>query len=256
MLNGLRKTKVSEEIDLFTLDLRKIGQSDGKLIDKHIVEICEGQSGSDVELVKKNLLKFIETKSKETKYGAVAEFFVHLCVREMGLRQEFLFRNLEEGSIKKGFDGYFSQGKNTFMVESKSGACSTKNISHTTKIKEAYNDLKGIVSGNSSKSKNNPWRNAYNHARHADVGSSKSIYQKLKILSDKYDEEDFGNILDFRIIVASTIFRENNNSPDFHSQILSSPKNLLEKFKSEQTKIICLTKQTYEAFILYLKDEL
>lgn len=36
--------------------------------------------------------------------GAVAEFFVHLYLNILGLKQECLFLNLEENSIKKGFD--------------------------------------------------------------------------------------------------------------------------------------------------------
>ena len=79
-------------------------------------------------------------KDDTTKIGAVAEFFIHLFLRELGYKQEFLFYNLEERSIKKGFDGYFSQGETQFIVESKSGFESTRNISHKAKIKEAYND--------------------------------------------------------------------------------------------------------------------
>jgi hypothetical protein len=256
MLNGLGAKPISQSIELFTLDLRELSEDYKKLIDQHIVEICEGDSGSAIELVKQNLHRFISTKSKATQYGAVAEFFVHLCIREMGLRQEFLFRNLEEGSIKKGFDGYFSIGKKAFIVESKSGSSSTKDISHKAKVNEAYVDLRDVISGKSDKSKNNPWKNAYNHARHGDVGSSKSIYQKLKELSDKYDKEDFGSILDFRIIVASTIFIESPECENFHEQILATPTILLEKIKSRQTKIICISKATFSTFMEYLKGDL
>ena len=62
------------------------------------------------------------------------------------VKQEFLFFNLEENSIKKGFDGLFSKDSETFLVESKSGTILTKGISHRTKLKTAYTDsLSGRV---------------------------------------------------------------------------------------------------------------
>ncbi|MFY2508239.1 hypothetical protein ACN3E9_08105 [Vibrio pectenicida] len=110
--------------------------------------------------------------------GAISEFFVHLYLQESGYKQEFLFFNLEEGSIKKGFDGFFSKNSDTFLLESKSGSIKSKKISHKDKLKSAYSDLENYVSGKSEKGKNNPWKNAYNHASHIDVGTEKSIRKK------------------------------------------------------------------------------
>lgn len=50
-------------------------------------------------------------------------------------------------------------------MESKSGSHTTEDMSHPNKIGEAYGDLKNKLAGK-IKGKPNPWRNAYNHAKH------------------------------------------------------------------------------------------
>ncbi|HHQ4809445.1 TPA: hypothetical protein ACSP29_003874, partial [Aeromonas veronii] len=196
--------RFSNNIELHVLDFINLTPEITKQIDDQLVQICEGDSDSDLDLVKSNFLKFLETKDERTKIGAVAEFFVHLYLRQMKLKQEFLFFNLEEGSIKKGFDGFFSSETEEYLVESKSGLASTDGISHKNKIKEAYSDISSVIAGDSRKSKNNPWRNAYNHACHADVGTSKTIRKKIKELSDLFDNGEFGKVDKFNIIPCSS----------------------------------------------------
>lgn len=136
--------RFSNNVELHVLDFINLTPEITKQIDDQLVQICEGDSDSDLDLVKSNFLKFLETKDERTKIGAVAEFFVHLYLRQMKLKQEFLFFNLEEGSIKKGFDGFFSSETEEYLVESKSGLASTDGISHKNKIKEAYSDISDI----------------------------------------------------------------------------------------------------------------
>ncbi len=66
-----------------------------------------------------------------------------------------------------------------FLMESKSGSCQTKNISHINKIKEAYNDLDKYITGESEKGLGNPWINAYNHANQGDVKAKKVLKIKF-----------------------------------------------------------------------------
>ncbi|MBL0440163.1 hypothetical protein JEO77_01710 [Aeromonas veronii] len=145
--------RFSNNVELHVLDFINLTPEITKQIDDQLVQICEGDSDSDLDLVKSNFLKFLETKDERTKIGAVAEFFVHLYLRQMKLKQEFLFFNLEEGSIKKGFDGFFSSETEEYLVESKSGLASTDGISHKNKIKEAYSDISSVIAGDSRKVK-------------------------------------------------------------------------------------------------------
>jgi hypothetical protein len=47
------------------------------------------------------------------------------------------------------------------------------------------------MSGKSKKGRNNPWRNAYNHASHIDVGSRKPLRDKLRDIAKLYDSGEF-----------------------------------------------------------------
>lgn len=243
---------VRDDIVLTIVDIKALDLAMANEIDSYILTICEGESDGDLPSIKSRFIKFLSTKSKSTKFGAVAEFFIHLYLNKHGFKQEFLFFNLEEGSIKKGFDGIFTRSDAEYIVESKSGSYETSNISHKEKLIEAYSDLESYMNGNNKKSKNNPWRNAYNHASHADVNSSKDLRRKIKKLSDLYDANKFGSVGDFNIIPCSTIFV----NPDVYVNFSDSLRNdydFIKEFSGKSVQAICITKHTFDAFIYYLE---
>lgn len=222
-------------------------------IDEYFVSICEGDSGSNLNDVKKIIIDFLGTKDPRTKMGATAEFFIHLYLKSLGFKQECLFLNLEERSIKKGFDGYYSIDSEEFIMESKSGSSSTETLTHESKIKEAYSDLKNNLAGTSRKSKNNPWKNAYNHASHIDVGTSSNIRKNIKKLSDEYEASTYHNIKDFNIIPSSTIFLENVWTDEYSNDIIDILESLSESLDFKKINIICVTKQSLDLFKNYLE---
>lgn len=244
--------KISESVELHVLDLVELTPELVKQIDENLVQICEGDSESPLQLVKSNFVRFLGSKDDRTRIGAVAEFFVHLYLRQSGYKQEFLFFNLEEGSIKKGFDGFFSKGNDEYLVESKSGLDSTVGISHKKKLKEAFNDISSVISGDSKKSKNNPWKNAYNHASHADVGAKKTIRSKIKELSDLFDNDHFKSADEFNIVPCSSIFLTGDWKHDISSQILNVEGRFFEDLEAKSVKSICISKATYSVFLKYL----
>ncbi|MEI4976781.1 hypothetical protein U1437_21340 [Aeromonas caviae] len=170
---------ISEDKKISVITITEITPPLKKYIDENIVSICEGATDSEIDDIKHQYLNFLSTKNTTTKHGSVAEFFVHLYLRSEGYRQEFMFFNLEEGSIKKGFDGVFTKNNQEFIVESKSGLSSTQKISHSLKLREAYNDIRDYVSGKTTKGNNNPWRNAYNHASQIDINTKKALEKSL-----------------------------------------------------------------------------
>lgn len=246
-------TNIDDGIELVIIDIINLDVEDKLFLDNHIVEICEGSSDTELKDMKNRLLSFLERKTIITQYGAVAEFFIHAHLKHSGFKQEFLFFNLEEGSIKKGFDGVFTKDQIEYILESKSGESDSIGISHESKLKEAYNDLKNYVSGKSKKGSNNPWRNAYNHASHADVGSSKSLREKIKKLSDLYDSKDFKKISEFNIIPCSTIFVIKDSLDNFSRKINEDNKFLMD-FEGNSIRAICVTKHTFESFKSYLRN--
>lgn len=238
---------------LHVIGIESITEDIKDLLNTYFVSICEGDSDSEISLVKQRLAKFLETKNEETQMGAVAEFFVHLYLNQLNFKQEFLFFNLEENSIKKGFDGLFSKDSETFLVESKSGTISTKGISHRMKLNTAYLDLKNYVSGKSEKGKNNPWRNAYNHASHTDVCAEKGIRKKIKKLCDMYDSGEYTNIKDYRIIPCSTIFLNSAFDNKENSKILKY-NDFLKSYDCITLDAICISKKSLEIFKKYLGE--
>ncbi|MDU8432762.1 hypothetical protein RYA99_26720 [Pseudomonas syringae pv. actinidifoliorum] len=243
---------ISSTHELHVINIESLDTKITNYLDDFLVSICEGSSDSELDLVKIRLRKFLEDKDTNTRMGAAAELFSHLYLRMIGYKQEFLFFNLEEGSIKKGFDGFFSKDSETYLLESKSGSISSKKISHKDKLKNAYSDLEKYVSGKSEKGKNNPWKNAYNHASHVDVGTEKSIRKKIKNLQDMFDQGTFNKITEFNIITCSTIFLDGVWDSTASADILNDNSFVLS-FDGKTIKAMCLTKSSLNSFIEYLE---
>lgn len=245
--------KLSNRCSVHLVNIPYIGPKLRNAFDSVLVEICEGKSNSEISTVKKRLVKFFNTKvDSTTELGAIAEFVCHAVLKKLGFKQEFLFLNLEEGSIKKGFDGFYTLGTQNWLFESKSGTISTANISHESKIKEAYSGLKNKVSGKkvNGNPQNDPWGNAYNHARV--VGTKKSICDQLKLLSDNYVNEKYTNISEHNIIPGSTIFFENTWAPKKQDQILKDISAIIDALDCKALHIVCVNKKTKELFLKYL----
>jgi len=244
-----KSIKIGESEILHLINIKEITPKLKKFLDKSIGEICEGDNASDIKIVKKRLIKFLETKKdSETEKGAVAEFFAHLFLRKYGFKQEFLFLNLEEESIKKGFDGYYSSENEEWIFESKSGSINTKGINHEKKIKEGYKDLQNKIAG---KTKNNPWQNAYSHASMIDVKSASSLRASLKKLSEDFTNKKFYKIKNFNIIPSSTIFLE-GKWKDVPAQTKTTILELINKFEYKKIHILCVHKNSLELFREYL----
>jgi len=156
--------------------------------------------------------------------------------------------------LKKGFDGYYSlDDKEEYIMESKSGSSLTSGITHPNKVKEAYKDLKNSLAG--TKSSNNPWKNAYNHASHIDVGTATNIRKNIKKLSDEFDNNKFHNIKDFNIIPASTIFLDGIWNDKYSKDIIDELQEISEEFEFSKLNIVCVTQQSLELFEKYLNEK-
>jgi hypothetical protein len=221
-------------------------------INANIVSICEGATNTDLPTIKQRLKAFLTPKKgSTTEMGAIAEFFGHLYLTEIGFNQEFLFLNLEEGSIKKGFDGYYSINDETWIYESKSGSLTTEGASHESKISSAYSDLKNKISGNPA---NNPWQNAYNHACHIDVGTDESIRQNLKALANAFNQGKRQDIGSFNIIPGSTLFIEGAWTNIDADDLAPKLKQLITTFNFTKIHIICVNKASIALFWDYLES--
>lgn len=256
MIDGVKKYQftINDKCVVNILDIKEMNNDLSKFIDNYIVKICEGDSGTNICIVKKRLIQFLKRKEDSSiEMGAVAEFFIHLFLNSEDFKQECQFFNLEENSIKKGFDGYYSKGGKEWIMESKSGLINTIGISHPNKIKIAYDDLKEKISGNVS---NNPWQNAYNHASTIDVNTSKTIRNNIKKMSDKFSQGNFDEIINFNIIPTSTIFLNNEWRETDVQDLLKKIEEKIKKFKYKNIIIICITKISVKLLENYLRSTL
>jgi hypothetical protein len=238
--------------ELIFIDFEDLSPELKNVIDLYFVTICEGNSGSQLNTVKKYLLKFLTDKKGQTlEIGAISEFFLHLYLNVSGYSPQFLYLNLEEGSIKKGFDGYYLNQDVQWIVESKSGYSKTNGITHKKKIDEAYKDLKDKLSGGAN---NNPWRNAYSHANNRDVNSTKNVRSTIKSYSDLYTNGTFQEIKDFNIIPGGTIVLDGNWIAPDYSAIEAEVRELIRNLEFKQIKVLCVTKKTIQLLWDYLEN--
>lgn len=241
---------INSNLQISIFEVTELNSNIQKCLDENLISICEGEhSFSDIETVKKRIVKLFTGKNDEWKMGAIAEFFIHLFMNLTGYTQECMFFNLEENSIKKGFDGYYKLNDNQWVMESKSGSILTQNISHKNKIKEAVTDLKGKFEGCAT---NNPWQNAYNHACHCDVGTPSDIRKSIKKLSDEYVLGTFHTLKEFNIIPCATIFLDTTWCPKDKDIIASEVQEAVKNTKYKKAHLICVTQGNIEIFNQYI----
>lgn len=234
---------------LHLINLEKIDDKLKAHIDASIVQICEGKSSTDIPTIKTRLRGYLTPKKGTTlEMGAIAEFFSHLYLKDIGFKQKFLYINLEENSIKKGFDGLYSASNEEWIYESKSGNF-TEDLCHSDKIKEGYNDIKAKLSGSVT---NNPWQNAYNHAQHGDVSSSKKLKEHLKKLANDFTNGNFKDIKDFNLIPGSTIFMLGKWKAIDATHIETKVRKLITDFSYKKINVICMNKHSLDLFWNYL----
>jgi hypothetical protein len=241
---------INDDAKVHLIHITEIGEVLKKYLDDSIIRICEGATDSTISYIKSRLINYLTPKiDSDLELGSIAEFFAHLYLREQGFNQEFLFMNLEEGSIKKGFDGYYSKNNEEWIFESKSGRSTTAGISHPVKIKGAFDDLSNKVSGGS---KNNPWQNAYNHASQIDVGSVLDLRTNLKTFSREYEAGTYHNISDFNVIPGSTIFYFGDWTTIDNNDVTAQLQNWIDRAEFKKFQAICISSMSKDLFWDYL----
>ena len=251
-------TDDSCKISIYVIDIKEINAELKNTIDNHILRIWEGRTPYDTTIndVKLKIKNFLKNKVQQdgintTYMGAIAEFFIHLFLNSLGLEQECTFKNLEERSIKKGFDGYYSDDSKTWIMESKSGLVTSTGATHENKLNEAYTQLKYKIT-TCNENDNNPWENAFNHAKNVD--SNENILKQLKKLSNQFENRQIDNdINDFNLIPCSTIFYLEDWEEN-KEQIIVDAQRFASGKAYSNIIIICINKKSANLLINYLGD--
>lgn len=241
---------ISDKVTGYALNIEKIEDDFAKYIDEKLISICKGKRDIKLSTVKTEFINYLESKNQSNLLsGSVSEFFIHLFLNSQDYRQEFLYFHLEENSIKKGFDGYYSKDNKDWVLESKSTIQINKK--HKEIIGIGYNGIKNKIEGIDNK--NNPWENAYNHANIGTVATKDTLLKKLSALSELYTEKKYGKIKDFDIMVSSTIFLEGNWNEIDVDELKQDVADYLDNKDYKSIIIICLNKKSTTHLLEYLK---
>jgi hypothetical protein len=233
---------------LYVVSIKHITAELKKYIDQKLGQLTYGDEGGDLKRVKKRIIKFLTPKrGTDLEIGAIAEFFVHLFLYDQGLKPKFIISNLEEASLKKGFDGLYTYNNEEWLCESKSGSLTSNDVEHHTKIREAYRGLKNKLAGRDS---NNPWSNALHHAKVA--GAEKTLLKKITALSNQFEDEKFHDIDKFNIIPCATVYLDGMPDKVTPKIIEQKVKAILSTISYKNIRVLCITKESVKAFWTYL----
>ncbi len=243
-----------------TLVFDKLTDEIKKKIDDKFTTLREGAKEDNPQDLKELKQTFYEICLKESKkskeshknrqVGFIGELLSHLFLidekNDLGTFEPiFLFRNLEkEGDPKNGFDGVYIDPANNdalWLLEVKSARTDT---THNYKLNEAHKDITGYK-------KNNPWLNAYDHANQP-VGADQTIKKSLKLLSNKFRDNNPPNVKEHNIILSAPIFI--NPTPDSHTHdaiIKALPKDLVAK----DIRLIAMSVPFLDDIIAFFKGE-
>lgn len=242
--------KINDNVEFHYISIKDFDAKMVKFINENFVNICRGDNNqTPLEIIKKTAYNFFVGKDERTRSGASAEFFMHLYLRSIHFKQECMFLNMEETSVKKGFDGYYSRDDEEWILDSKSGNARSKSVSHPDKIKEAYTSMKNQLNGTAQ---NDPWQNAYQHANSKDVDSTDSILSILQSFSNDFVLKKYHSPENFNIMPAATIFL-NGEWEDYNvDEIYTKVSKAISKFKYRKLIILCCTKRSLDLFMEFL----
>ncbi|WP_153393728.1 hypothetical protein [Chryseobacterium vaccae] len=251
------KIKLSEQITFHFISIDSYPPKLKNYIEENIHKIWNGdneviESSNDIRITKTEIKNLLENKTDLQKNGIVSEFFCHLYLRAKNFNQHFLFSNLEEKGMKKGFDGLYGINNEFYIYESKSSLETTHDATHNSNISEAYNDLKKKIEGLNTT--NNPWKNAYNHATLRSVNFNDTISKTLKKLSKEYVDKKFEKIDKYNIIPSSTIFLGARYNVIDKKDLIIKMDNLTKNYSCKHLDVLCLNKNTIQNFIDYLDE--
>jgi len=244
-MNNVDSKQIDVTVNFFSLNNFEDIQSE---IDLQLVDIFHGDPDYPIEVVKKEIKKLIKDKTDELSHGIIAEFFLHILLRRLGFTQQCLFKNLEEDSLKKAFDGFYKDSDDFWIVESKSAY--KPPCTHREKVREALYDINDKLSDPEN---NNPWDNAVNHMKVLSNGKKdESLIKRVKKLSFDYSANITHSIAEFNVIPASTLFITNFQNED---EITSELKETISKKKIKNIVVICIDNSLYKSFKDYFEIE-
>jgi hypothetical protein len=231
------------------------------IIRKNLISICHGtaHSNSATYGYKATLNSFLcryDKKTEAQKKGTIGEFLAHLMITELfaNLKISSAFFNLEEKSMKKGFDLviYDTEENIVWITETKSGSLH-KNKNHDETTLELLNTGKNDLLKRLNQNEIQYWLNAINHVRSAVKDTNDYKDALINILDSDYGSSaatGTAKSTDKNVILVSNLFEPLN------VKITETPaKSINTASIFKKTLVLCIQKGTYQNFVDFLRLE-
>jgi len=258
---------VEKQNDFAICHIHNLSSEVEALIRKNLTAICHGSrvhnyGGARLFSYKATLESFLERyekKAPDTKMGMIGEFLSHILLPK--IFDEFdvasAFFNLEEKSIKKGFDLilYKPQDQSAWITEVKSGNLH-KGKDHDQTTKDLLGTAKADLVKRLNESETMYWYNAVNSVQ-CSLDENRDYKKTLEeILLDEGGAADQGKALssDNCVVLVASLFEPLTNT------ITTTPATTtLKKINDDghflETIVFCIQKATYTKVVEFLTSE-
>lgn len=237
-----------------------------EILRKQLASVCYGPSKvastRKAYSYKKTLSEFLsryETKAPDTKMGMIGELLTHILV--MQFFEEFSavspYFNLEERSIKKGFDVIlYSRGKNELWItEVKSGELH-KNKNATETVIALLGTAKRDLNRRLNENHTTFWENAINGATIALENKKDMKDAVVEILGNIEDEivDENAKSTDKNVILVSSLFSSLSDEIK-ETDIKGASISIAGEKIFKEVIVFSFQKSTYQKVVDFLKSE-
>lgn len=219
--------------------------------------VAAGSTFSTYELTLREFNRRYETKSENIKKGMIGELLAHILLFKSNAN--FLsanpFFNMEESSIKKGFDLIVFDKNNhqVWISEVKSGNAKQvlANKFNKALLNTAKNDLKNRLGENAT----HLWLNAINGAKIA-LSEGKAKSEIKQTLEDSYQEAaDEIQVSSSKNVILISITYKNTNDPITLKEVNKKRKSIKTENTFRKIIVFSIQKETYQLVAEFLKSE-
>jgi hypothetical protein len=245
--------------------IKNLSEELKEIIRGELTSVCHGISNANgnqkVYNYKRTLREFLkryDSKSRNIQVGMIGELLTHILIIKIHYNFDTIspFFNLEERSIKKGFDIllYSIEDNAIWITEVKSGELNKGLCSSDTNnvlLTRAKNDLKDKFQNSDPHS---IWQNAINGVKIVLDSFPDKKAAIVKILEELDDPNASPISSNKKVVVVSSLF---SNLKDIICK--EKIKEFKEKMDSEdifeESLLFCIQKETYEKVITFLREE-
>lgn len=230
--------------------------------------ICHGDNVVEIggvihsySMTLKEFLRRYQAKTQKQQIGLIGELMLHFLTRYYLDKFQVCspFFNMEDGSVKKGFDIILRDvtvNKTVWFVESKAGMYKSEDESATSSLMRRFDIARADFVKRLNDDICQLWLNAIASAHYAmiDCKDEKTqVMSVLRVYSDKAAEQRLSSE-DCSVILAATLFSDVTDKVN-SSVIRQKQEDLKNKGDFKNVILIGIQKSTYSRIVDFLKSE-